>query len=251
MVADTGCGLFARRGLCVLNSCYVPFVTAYGVCLLPLMKMFKLFDPNSDFHIIAGANLPHWFQPQTTYFITFRTEDSLPVRMVKQWHAERSAWLAQHGISTSMPNWKDKLTELPEKRRKHFHETFSRQYLENLDKGLGACVLKQPRLSKIVADNLLYFNGDRYHIGDFVVMPNHVHLLVCLLGDTELLKQCRSWKRYTAGKINKELGKTGRFWQEESFDHLVRSPEQFCAIQQYIRKNPSHLQNGEYFLYQI
>lgn len=121
------------------------------------MKMFKLFDPNSDFHIIAGANLPHWFQPQTTYFITFRTEDSLPVRMVKQWHAERSARLAQHGISTSMPNWKDKLTELPAKRRKHFHETFSRQYLENLDKGLGACVLKQPRLSKIVADNLLYF----------------------------------------------------------------------------------------------
>ena len=82
-------------------------------------------------------------------------------------------------------------------------------------------------------------------------MPNHVHLLVCLLGDTDLLKQCHSWKKFSAGKINKVLGRTGRFWQEESFDHLVRSPEQFCAIQQYIRNNPNDLRKGKYFLYQI
>ena len=213
--------------------------------------MFQLFDPNSDFHIIEGANLPHWFQPQATYFITFRTEDSLPRDIVRQWYARRSAWLVQHGISTSMPDWRDKLAELPETPRKNFHQTFSRQYMEYLDKGLGACVLKQPRLAKIVADNLLYFNGSRYHMGDFVIMPNHVHLLVCLLCDTDLLKQCRSWKKFTAGKINQVLGQTGRFWQEESFDHLVRSPEQFCAIQEYIRKNPSHLPKDEYFLYQI
>ena len=82
-------------------------------------------------------------------------------------------------------------------------------------------------------------------------MPNHVYLLVCLLDDTDLLKQCRSWKKFTAGKINQVLGQTGRFWQEESFDRLVRLPEQFCAIQEYIRKNPSHLPESEYFLYQI
>ena len=150
-----------------------------------------------------------------------------------------------------MPDWKDKLAELPEGLRKNFHQTFSWQYMEYLDKGLGACVLKQPRLAKIVADSLLHFNGNRYHIGDFVIMPNHVHLLVCLLDDTDLLRQCYSWKRFSAVKINKVLGQTGRFWQEESFDHLVRSPEQFCAIQEYIRKNPSHLPESEYFLYQI
>ena len=126
---------------------------------------------------------------------------------------------------TSTPDWLDRLAGLSEKIRKQFHEIFSQQYMENLDKGLGACVLQRPALSKIVAESLLYFNGDRYHIGDFVVMPNHVHLLVCLLGGTDLLKQCRSWKKFSAGKINKVLGKTGRFWQEESFDHLVRSPE--------------------------
>ncbi len=213
--------------------------------------MFYLFDPNNDFQITAGSNLPHWFQPKVTYFITFRTEDSLPIGVAQRWYTERTAWLAQHGITTSAPDWKDKLADLPKRHRKHFHETFSRQYMENLDKGLGACVLSRPELSKIVADSLLFFDGDRYHIGDFVVMPNHIHLLVCLLEGTNLLKQCRSWKKFSANRINKALDITGRFWQEESFDHLVRSPEQFCAIQQYIRKNPSHLQNGEYFLHQI
>ncbi len=220
-------------------------------CECYFKTVFKLFDSNSDVRILAGANLPHWFQPQATYFITYRTADSLPGHIVKQWHSDRSAWLAQHGISTSMPNWKNKLAELPETLRTRFHETFTRQYLENLDKCHGACVLMQPRLSKIVADSLLHFDGDRYHMGDFVVMPNHVHLLVGLIGDTEILKQCRSWKKFAVGKINEVLGKTGRFWQEESFDHLVRSPEQFSAIQQYIRKNPRHLREGEYFLHQI
>jgi len=69
-------------------------------------------------------------------------------------------------------------------------------------------------------------------------MPNHVHLLVGLLGDTEIVAQCKSWKKFTAREINRRLGQKGRFWQEESFDHLVRSPEQFEAIQRYIADNP-------------
>ncbi len=123
--------------------------------------------------------------------------------------------------------------------------------MENLDKGWGACVLSRTELSKIVADSLMHFDGDRYHMGDFVVMPNHVHLLVCLINETDILDQCYSWKKFTAGKINKALGSSGRFWQEESFDHLVRSPEQFGAIQHYIADNPKHLHEGEYYLRQL
>lgn len=82
-------------------------------------------------------------------------------------------------------------------------------------------------------------------------MPNHVHLLVGLIGSTDILDQWYSWKKFTAGKINKTLQESGRFWQEESFDHLVRSPEQFEAIQQYIAANPSHLPAGEYHLRQL
>ncbi len=107
-----------------------------------------------------------------------------------------------------------------------------------LDRGHGQCVLRRPELAKVVAESLQHFDGSRYHLADFVVMPNHVHLLCCLLGETEIEAQCTSWKHFTAVKVNQVLGRKGRFWQEESFDHLVRSPEQFAYFQSYIARNP-------------
>ena len=212
--------------------------------------MFELFDPKGDVRIEQGTHLPHWFQPRVSYFVTFRTEDSIPADVSRRWHARRAAWLAKHGISIGSPAWKTQLSALPEPLRREFHETFSREYMESLDKGLGACVMRQPEISTIVADSLFHFDTVRYHLGDFVVMPNHVHLIVCLLGDTDIEAQCTSWKRFTARRINQALGSVGRFWQEESFDHLIRSAEQFAAIQRYIAQNPGSLNHDEYFLYQ-
>ena len=212
--------------------------------------MFELFDSKGDVRIERGTNLPHWFQPGVSYFVTFRTEDSIPADVSRRWHARRVNWLSQHGIQSGSPNWRGQLAQLSDSLRREFHETFSREYMEALDKGLGACVLRRPDLSRIVADSLLHFDGDRYHMGDFVVMPNHVHLIVGLLGDTEIEAQCTSWKRFAARQINKALGTSGRFWQEESFDHLIRSPEQFEAIQRYIAKNPAPLKAGDFLLHQ-
>jgi REP element-mobilizing transposase RayT len=119
-----------------------------------------------------------------------------------------------------------------------------------LDRGYGACLLRDQTLAEEVASALRHFDGDRYELGDFVIMPNHVHLLVCLHGTIEIQKQCRSWKRFSAGKINKLLGNSGRFWQEESFDHLVRSLAQFEKYRCYIAENPfkAKLQSGDYLL---
>jgi len=211
--------------------------------------MFELFDPESEFEVSVGTSLPHWFQPAVTYFVTFRTEDSIPPDVSRRWFAERQDWLIRHGIQPQANDWREKLAALPRSLRKEFHAKFSEQYLANLDQGWGRCVLKRGELSKIVADSLLAFDGQRYRMGSFVVMPNHVHLVVCLLGDTNIVKQCTSWKRFTANKINQALGTTGRFWQEESFDHLVRSDKQFFAINRYIDNNPSNLPVGSYFLY--
>ncbi len=211
--------------------------------------MFELFDPKVDIRITVGTNLPHWYQMGATYFVTFRTEDSIPADVSHRWYSERTHWLEQRGITTVDSKWKERFEDLPQDQRMLFHETFSRQYMENLDKGWGACVLRRSELSKIVADSLMHFESDRYHMGDFVVMPNHVHLLTCLLGETDIVSQCYSWKKFTAGRINKALGTFGRFWQEDSFDHLVRSPDQFEAIRRYIADNPSHLREGEYHLH--
>ena len=214
--------------------------------------MFELFDPEADFQVSVGSNLPHWFQPGVTYFVTFRTHDSLPADVSKRWYAERVRWLAQRGIRSSDRTWRAQLARLTRAERTRFHRQFSQRFMENLDKGWGACVLRRPKLAAIVADSLWHFDGDRYDLSDFVVMPNHVHILVGLRGTTEIVAQCNSWKRFTALKLNQAMRTTGRFWSEESFDHLVRSPAQFEAIRRYIAANPpsAKLTPGEFILYQ-
>ena len=161
------------------------------------------------------------------------------------WHDTASTPTAPTGSS----DWKQRLTLLSEDAQREFHNTLSDEFLTHLDKGHGECVLRRPELAKIVANSLWHFDGQRYQLGEFVVMPNHVHLLVALLGDTDIEAQCYSWKKFAATQINRVLGEKGRFWQEESFDHLVRSPEQFDCLRRYIAENgpKAGLRPGEYY----
>lgn len=212
---------------------------------------FQLFDPDGELRITVGK-LPHWYQPGATYFITFRTADSLPKEVADLWHRRRSDWLLRQGIDPKAKDWQPALRRLPDRLQREFHETFSREFLEHLDKGHGACVLRRKELAQIVANSLRHFDGQRYFLGDFVVMPNHVHLLVGLLGETDVESQCYSWKKFTATQINLALNQTGEFWQPESFDHLVRSAEQFERFQRYIANNgpDASLRNDEYLYWQ-
>ena len=75
-------------------------------------------------------------------------------------------------------------------------------------------------------------------LDDFVIMPNHVHFLCAFSGQSEMLKQCAEWKRFSARQINKHLGRTGEFWQVDQFDHLVRNLEQFEYYRRYVSENP-------------
>jgi type I restriction enzyme R subunit len=209
---------------------------------------FEFFDRKTE-HVVRHGNLPHWYQPGVTYFVTFRTADSVPQALLRSWHARREAWLRQHGLDPRVDGWNAALRAMPDAEQE-YHRTFTRSFMEYLDRGEGECPLKNPELARIVAENLRYGNGTRYHLGDFVVMPNHVHLLACLISETQIEAQCRSWKHYTATAIHRVLNRKGRFWQSESFDHLVRSPEQFAYLQDYIATNPANagLRPGSYLL---
>ena len=96
---------------------------------------FELFDPKAEYRVREG-NLPHWFQPGVTYFVTFRTEDSVPQVLSQSWYARRSAWLRQASIDPDTSDWKSALRSRPELERA-FHETFTRQFMEYLDRGYG------------------------------------------------------------------------------------------------------------------
>jgi len=102
----------------------------------------------------------------------------------------------------------------------------------------GPFYLRQPALAEMVVE-AIHFNAaalGHYQLHAFVVMPNHVHLLAT--PGVELQKLTRSLKGITSKRANAMLGLTGApFWQEESYDHLVRNGE-FDKIQNYIEENP-------------
>ena len=208
---------------------------------------FDFFDPCSDITIYYGR-LPHWDQPGVLCFVTWRTIDSIPADVIKRWRAQRAVWLRAHGIDPLAANCRDQLRFLPQPARRDYHQRFTSPWMECFDKCHGACVLRRPELSAIVAENLLHADGQDYELSDFVVMPNHVHVLAQFRTEGALRSCCENWKHYSARKINSLLGRSGRFWQPESFDHLVRSPEQFEYLRGYIARNPTAagLLNGEY-----
>jgi putative transposase len=207
----------------------------------------QLFDPSAGFAVVE-RRLPHWTQAGTVCFITFRTADSIPADVLRGWHADRDRWLRTHGIDPAFPDWRDSLRQLDRDLQCEFARTFSDRWHRELDSCSGACVLRRPGLARIVADSLLHFDGARYEMHDFVVMPNHVHLLAAFADERGMLDQCDSWKHFTAREINRSIGVHGRFWQQDGFDHLVRTVKQWESFQRYIAANPAKagLRPGEF-----
>ncbi len=88
-----------------------------------------------------------------------------------------------------------------------------------------------------------------YDVIAFVVMPNHVHLLIKPSGDKTLSDIIQSIKRFSSLQINRKLAREGRVWQKEYFDRIVRSSEQLKHYVSYIITNPNPLNAGEYTVY--
>jgi hypothetical protein len=207
---------------------------------------FEFFNPAKEVGVTQG-HLPHWDQEGATYFITWRTADSIPKVVWLRWRDERDAWLLSRCINPSADDWRRQVEDLPEVDRQDFRR-FSKAWEHELDACHGECVLSDPKLAELVVGALRFFDGDRYVLGDFVVMPNHVHLLVGGMPRNAMLRQVESWKKWSAMKINQSLGRSGRFWQDESFDHLVRNEVSFGMFRRYIADNPvrARLRKGEF-----
>ena len=185
------------------------------------------FNPYDEIDIHNG-DLPHWQQKDVWYFITFRLADSLPPDVVEKIKTERQAWLKRHDIHN-----------LTQEEKIEYYRLFSKRTEDILNAGHGSCALKDPEISKLVENALLHFNNQRYVLDEYVIMPNHVHILVKPTGDTPLPSILHTWKSFTASEINKKLGRSGPFWMKESYDHIVRNDKAFAAFRKYIRNNPT------------
>lgn len=159
--------------------------------------------------------LPHFDGGAVTQTLTFRTADSLPAERLEQWGRELSH-LGEAGAQREL-----------------------RERIEAyLDAGAGELPLADPRAARIVQDALLHFDGERYRLHAWVVMPNHVHLLLTPIEGHSLAQITHSLKSYTAHRINHVLGRHGEFWQRESFDRYIRDAHHFAAAREYIEANP-------------
>jgi putative transposase len=111
------------------------------------------------------------------------------------------------------------------------------RFLDNAN--TGPLHLRQPEIASMVVEAIHYHERclKHYQLHSYVVMANHVHFLIS--PSVPVSKVMQSLKRFTAKEGNKMLGLTGRpFWQEESYDRVVRDDTEFCRIAEYIEMNP-------------
>lgn len=194
--------------------------------------------------------LPHIDVPGLIQHITFHLADSLPRSAIERMEQE--------------------LASLPEAKREIAHR---QRIQELLDSGLGSCVLGEPVCAEIVQDSLLFGDGDRYHLFAWVVMPNHVHVLIEQIPGWPMWKVVQSWKRHTSRQIHR-LGlpslvpgsssctrpaqparpdtdcnsviptnadyKSARpaLWQRDYWDRFIRNDRHFLIAKRYIEENP-------------
>ena len=159
--------------------------------------------------------LPHFDRPGVVQGITFRLADSMPAEVVA--------------------DWRDELAHLAEGERK---SEFQRRFADYLDAGHGECLLRDERIAQVVEDALLHFDGERYQLLAWVVMPNHVHSLAEMREGWPLADVVQSWKGFTAHEANRVLGRNGEFWQREYHDRYIRDGEHLEFARNYIEQNP-------------
>jgi REP element-mobilizing transposase RayT len=186
-------------------------------------------DDHAAINIRHGAYLPHWTKDTSIYSVTFRLADSLPKAVVEAWAAEREI-IIQTAKQMNRP-----LTQDEEKRLQFL---FSEKVDSYMDAGHGACHMKKPAVAQIVTNTLRHFDGQRYRLLAWCVMPNHVHVVFEPLPDCDLSNILHSWKSFSANLANSTLKRKGEFWQPEYFDHLIRDEADLSHSIEYVLGNP-------------
>jgi putative transposase len=149
--------------------------------------------------------LPHFDSPETIQFITFRLADSLPRHVVQALNAVNEYALALD---------------------------------RELDGNFGECWLAQPEIATLVQEALLHFDGERYRLLAWCLMPNHAHVVAEAVDSHSLSEVVRGWKSFSARRANELLGRAGPFWHPDYFDRYMRNEEHLHRTIEYVEQNP-------------
>lgn len=162
-------------------------------------------NSHKDWH--DRGYLPHFDAGSVVQVVTFRLADSLPQALLDR-------------ISTEKDSERGKRLE------------------SLIDEGRGSCLLREPANAAIVRDALMHFDGERYRLVAWVVMPNHVHAMIEQIAGHSLSGIVHSWKSYTAKAINRSRTSKGAVWAPDYFDRYVRNEDHYKNAILYLEKNP-------------
>ena len=111
-----------------------------------------------------------------------------------------------------------------------------RKLYQALSQGKGSCVMNDSENAQLVVDNWRHFDGVKYELLAYVVMPNHVHVLIKVLGDWTLASIIHSWKSFTAKKTS--VPGYDSVWYRDYFDRYIRDDAHLNKAVHYILQNP-------------
>jgi putative transposase len=155
--------------------------------------------------------LPHFDAPNVTQMVTFNLADSFPIQRRAEW----------------------------EPILKEADDSLKRRKLEAwLDRGHGECWLRQAGVADVVEEVLRSNDGKHFQLRAWVIMPNHVHLVVDVW-NVPLTSLIDRWKGKSARLANQVLKRTGKFWQEDYFDTLIRDGDHLKKAVRYTDRNPA------------
>lgn len=196
-------------------------------------------------------HLPHWQPPGATFHVTFRLDGSLPRHAVEELRQRREE------MEKELTRVKD--TEAGSRLRKDFRWKIFEKFEALLDgESRGPHWMNKPEIGEIVRNALHYYDRVRYDLIAFCVMPNHVHVIITSAGSPEptsgddgkgdgsgvpsnlyvVSEIFGSIKKYTARRASRILHRSGAFWQDESYDHVIRTQEELERTIEYVLNNP-------------
>jgi putative transposase len=179
-------------------------------------------------------HLPHWHPRDAVFFVTFRLQNAMPYEVIQALRRERER-AAQTQLDGNL----------------YFERC--EEFLHKAE--FGPRWLAQPEIAEIVKEAMHYRDGKVFDLHAFCILPNHVHVVIEPLSKSEchsdlpdeseyhsdllsLNKIMQSLKRHTARQANLLLGRDGPFWQDESYDHVIRNNEEYTRILHYVLENP-------------
>ena len=168
------------------------------------------FDPHQPFDV-TERKLPHWNQNNKFYFVTFRLADAMPTEV--------------------MHDYKVRMMDV----EKRFPMPRTREQQTEVDR------IKHSALEK-------YLELD-YELIAYVIMPNHVHLLLATIGDKPIQSIMNAIKRVSGHRICKLAKHRAPLWQREYYDRLIRNAQHYDDVVTYIINNPRHCSPDSYTLY--